>query len=86
MWEPWPLALVGSLAYIAGQPVGTYLGPYLPDVAGAIVCFVCLLLLLEVRQPKQVRGCGDPQGSRGFSFLNADFFAAASLFNGTRVE
>ena len=59
MWEAWPLAVVGSLAYIAGQlPVGTYLGPYLPDVAGAIVCFVCLLILLKVWQPRQVRGYG----------------------------
>ena len=59
MWEAWPLAVVGSLAYIAGQlPVGTYLGPYLPDVAGAIVCFVCLLLLLKVWQPSQMRGYG----------------------------
>jgi lactate permease len=59
MWEAWPLAVVGSLAYIAGQlPVGTYLGPYLPDVAGSIVCFVCLLLLLRVWQPRQMRGYG----------------------------
>ncbi|WP_024510524.1 L-lactate permease [Bradyrhizobium sp. ARR65] len=59
MWEAWPLAVVGSLAYIAGQlPVGSYLGPYLPDVAGAIVCFVCLLLLLKVWQPSQMRGYG----------------------------
>src|SRR5579864_9214166 len=59
MWGAWPLAVVGSLGYIAGQlPVGTYLGPYLPDVAGAIVCFVCLLLLLKVWQPAQVRGYG----------------------------
>jgi lactate permease len=59
MWEAWPLAVVGSLAYIAGQlPVGTFLGPYLPDVAGAIVCFVCVLLLLKVWQPRQVRGYG----------------------------
>jgi lactate permease len=59
MWEAWPLAVVGSLAYIAGQlPVGTYLGPYLPDVAGAIVCFTCLLLLLKVWQPAQMRGYG----------------------------
>ena len=37
----WPLAIVGSLGYIAGQlPVADYLGPYLPDVSGAIVCFV----------------------------------------------
>src|SRR5215470_14379945 len=59
MWEAWPLAVVGSLAYIAGQlPVGTFLGPFLPDVAGAIVCFICLLLLLKVWQPSQVRGYG----------------------------
>src|SRR6202000_1429295 len=39
MWSAWPLAVVGSLAHIARQlPVGTYLGPYLPDVAGAVVC------------------------------------------------
>src|SRR5690348_14165190 len=59
MWEAWPLAVVGSLAYIAGQlPVGAFLGPYLPDVAGAIVCFICLLLLLKVWQPRQMRGYG----------------------------
>jgi lactate permease len=59
MWEAWPIAVVGSLAYIAGQlPVGVFLGPYLPDVAGSIVCFVCLLLLLKVWQPRQIRGYG----------------------------
>jgi lactate permease len=59
MWEAWPLAIVGSLGYIAGQlPVAIYLGPYLPDVIGAIVCFVVLLLLLKVWQPKTVRGYG----------------------------
>ena len=37
----WPLAIVGSLGYIAGQlPTAIYLGPYLPDVIGSIVCFV----------------------------------------------
>jgi lactate permease len=57
--EGWPLALVGSLAYIAGQfPVSQFLGPYLPDVAGALVCFVVLLLLLKVWQPKTVLGYG----------------------------
>jgi len=55
----WPLAIVGSLGYIAGQyPVAVYLGPYLPDVAGAIVCFVALLLLLKVWQPSRVLGYG----------------------------
>ena len=55
----WPLAIVGSLGYIAGQyPTAVYLGPYLPDVTGAIVCFIALLLLLKVWQPKTVLGYG----------------------------
>ena len=55
----WPLAVVGSLGYIAGQlPTAIYLGPYLPDVIGAIICFVCLLLLLKVWQPAQTLGYG----------------------------
>src|ERR1700683_909824 len=55
----WPLAVVGSLGYIAGQyPVAVYLGPYLPDVTGSIACFVALLLLLKVWQPKNVLGYG----------------------------
>jgi lactate permease len=59
MWEAWPLAIVGSLGYIAGQlPVAIYLGPYLPDVVGAIICFAALLLLLKVWRPKTVRGYG----------------------------
>jgi lactate permease len=54
-----PLAIVGSLGYIAGQyPVAVHLGPYLPDVAGAIVCFIALLILLKLWQPKQVLGYG----------------------------
>jgi lactate permease len=59
MWEAWPLAVVGSLGYIAGQlPVGTYLGPYLPDVAGSIVCFICILALLKVWRPARVLAYG----------------------------
>jgi lactate permease len=59
MWGAWPLAVVGSLGYIAGQlPVGTYLGPYLPDVAGSIVCFICVLVLLRVWRPAEVLGYG----------------------------
>jgi lactate permease len=55
----WPLAVVGSLGYIAGQyPVARYWGPYLPDVAGAIVCFAALLILLKVWKPKTVLGYG----------------------------
>src|SRR5438046_1955937 len=55
----WPLAVVGSLGYIAGQyPVARYWGPYLPDVVGAIVCFAALLVLLKLWQPKTVLGYG----------------------------
>jgi lactate permease len=57
--DGWPLAVVGSLGYIAGQfPVAVYLGPYLPDVAGAIICFAALLILLQFWQPKTVLGYG----------------------------
>jgi lactate permease len=59
MKEAWPLAIVGSLGYIAGQlPTSVYLGPYLPDVIGAIVCFACLLLLLKVWRPAHTLGYG----------------------------
>src|SRR2546421_6466469 len=62
----WPLAVVGSLGYIAGQyPVARYWGPYLPDVVGAIVCFAALLVLLKVWQPKTVVGYGGVAGSAG---------------------
>ena len=55
----WPLALVGSLAYILGQfPVSQFLGPYLPDIIGALVSFGALLLLLRFWRPKVVLGYG----------------------------
>ncbi len=55
----WPLAVVGSLSYILGQwPTAHFLGPYLPDIAGSIVSFVCLLLLLKVWRPKTILGYG----------------------------
>jgi lactate permease len=57
--EGWPLALVGSLSYIAGQfPVSQYLGPYLPDVAGAIVSFAAVFALLKVWRPTTILGYG----------------------------
>ena len=57
--EGWPLALVGSLAYILGQfPVSQFLGPYLPDIVGALVSFGAILLLLKVWHPKTVLGYG----------------------------
>jgi lactate permease len=59
MWSAWPLAIVGSLGYIAGQlPTAVYLGPYLPDIIGSIVCFAALLVLLRVWRPAQVLGYG----------------------------
>ncbi len=55
----WPLAVVGSLGYIAGQyPVAVYLGPYLPDITGSIACFLALLALLSVWQPAVTLGYG----------------------------
>jgi lactate permease len=57
--DGWPLAIVGSLGYVLGQwPTAYYWGPYLPDVIGAIVCFIALLLLLKVWRPKTVLGYG----------------------------
>ena len=50
---------MGSLAYIAGQlPVSQFLGPYLPDIVGALVSFGAILLLLKVWRPKTVLGYG----------------------------
>lgn len=55
----WPLAIVGSLSYIAGQfPTSQWLGPYLPDIIGALLSFACLLLLLKFWRPKETLGFG----------------------------
>jgi lactate permease len=57
--DGWPLAVVGSLGYIAGQfPVAEFVGPYLPDIVGSLVCFAALLGLLRVWRPKTVLGFG----------------------------
>jgi lactate permease len=57
--EAWPLAIVGSFSYIAGQwPVAHYWGPYLPDLSGALVSFWALFLFVKVWRPKTVRGFG----------------------------
>jgi lactate permease len=59
MWEAWPLAVVGSLSYIAGQwPVAHFLGPYLPDLSGALASFWILFLFVKIWRPKTIRGFG----------------------------
>src|SRR5205823_4192732 len=55
----WPLPVVGSLAYVLGQfPTSQFLGPYLPDVIGSLVCFGALLLLLRYWRPAETLGLG----------------------------
>ncbi len=57
--EAWPLAIVGSLSYIAGQyPIARFWGPYLPDIAGALVSFWVLYFFVKVWKPKTIRGFG----------------------------
>ena len=57
--EGWPLAVVGSLSYIAGQwPVAVFLGPYLPDITGAMASFWALFAFTKIWRPKTVRGFG----------------------------
>jgi lactate permease len=57
--EAWPLAIVGSLSYVAGQwPVARYLGPYLPDITGALMSFWLLFAFTKVWRPKTIRGVG----------------------------
>ncbi|HKV04365.1 MAG TPA: L-lactate permease [Candidatus Acidoferrales bacterium] len=57
--EAWPLAIVGSLSYIAGQwPVAHFLGPYLPDLSGALVSFWALFLFVKLWRPRTIRGFG----------------------------
>lgn len=59
MLEAWPLALVGSLSYIAGQwPVARYLGPYLPDITGALASFWVLFGFTKIWRPPVARGFG----------------------------
>jgi lactate permease len=55
----WPLAVVGSLSYILGQfPTSQWLGPYLPDIIGAVVSFGAILLLLRFWRPAETLGFG----------------------------
>ena len=55
----WPLPIVASLSYVLGQfPTSQFLGPYLPDIIGALVSFGALLLLLRFWQPAETLGYG----------------------------
>ena len=57
--EAWPLAIVASFSYILGQwPAAHYLGPYLPDISGALVSFWILYFFVKVWRPKNTRGYG----------------------------
>src|SRR5438445_9584210 len=57
--EGWPLAVVGSLAYILGQyPVAVFLGPYLPDITGALAAFWLLFGFTKIWRPKTIRAFG----------------------------
>jgi lactate permease len=57
--DGWPIGVVGALSYIAGQfPTSQFLGPYLPDVIGSLVCFGALLVFLRFWRPKVTRGFG----------------------------
>ena len=57
--EAWPLAIVASFSYILGQwPAAHYLGPYLPDVSGALVSFWILYFFVKVWRPKNTRAYG----------------------------
>jgi lactate permease len=81
--DGWPLAIVASLGYIAGQfPVAVFLGPYLPDVTGAIVCFGALLLLLKVWRPRRVMGYGGQLAPAGELATNAHGLSAGEIFQG----
>jgi lactate permease len=57
--DGWPLGVVGAVGYVAGQfPTSQFLGPYLPDVIGSLVCFAALLLFLKVWKPAVPLGFG----------------------------
>jgi lactate permease len=66
--DGWPLAIVGSLGYIAGQfPVSNFLGPYLPDVSGSIAAFGALLILLRFWRPAEPLGYGGQPVAGGWT-------------------
>jgi len=81
--EAWPLAVVGSLSYIAGQwPVAHYFGPYLPDLSGALVSFWMLFLFVKVWRPKTIRGFGGlPLASAPLASVSPEMGSAREAFS-----
>jgi lactate permease len=81
----WPLAVVGSLSYILGQfPTSQWLGPYLPDIIGAVVSFACILLLLKFWRPKETLGFGGVPVHQGGSVDTPPETAAAGAREAVR--
>ncbi len=79
--EAWPLAIVGSLSYILGQwPVAHFLGPYLPDLSGALVSFWILFFFVKVWRPKTIRAFGGLPAVSGASGAAADEVAPGGGF------
>jgi lactate permease len=55
----WPLAVAGSLGYVAGQyPIAEFVGPYLPDIVGSLTAFATVFLLIRFWRPPEVLGFG----------------------------
>lgn len=81
--ESWPLAIVGSLSYILGQwPTSHYLGPYLPDIVGALTSFWILFLFVKAWRPKNIRAFGGqivPQAQAKVSAAG-DTMSAGAVF------
>ncbi len=57
--DGWPIAIVASLGYIVGQfPTSQFIGPYLPDVIGAITAFGAILVTVRIWRPASTLGFG----------------------------
>ena len=55
MWEVWPAALVGGVAFAVPQfLVSNYHGPWLVDIVASIVSIIALLVLLRFWKPKTI--------------------------------
>jgi lactate permease len=55
MWEIWPAILVAALGFAVPQFLISYfVGPWIVDIASAIISMVVLVLFLRVWQPKEI--------------------------------